>query len=83
MLVFLTILIFILYILFVLMFHRIREFDNRIDQIFNESIANQGEIEANAARSQDNYKLIAEIYSELDKYKNEIGKLKNDNKAKK
>lgn len=75
MLVFLTILTFILCILFVLMFRRIREMERYIDQIYHEALASQGDIEANAARSKENYKFIAYLNAALDDYKAAVNEL--------
>lgn len=49
--------------------------ENRIDDIYNKSLAMQGEVEANTARSQDNYKLIAQVNTEVENVKNTIAGL--------
>ncbi len=46
--------------------------ESRIDDIYNKALAMQGEIEANTARSKDNYKLIAQVNTELESFKNTI-----------
>lgn len=46
--------------------------ESRIDDIYNKALAMQGEIEANTARSKDNYKLIAQVNTELESVKNTI-----------
>ena len=48
------------------------QINNRIDDIYNKALTMQGEIEANTARSQDNYKLIAKVNTELEHVKNII-----------
>lgn len=42
-------------------FYNMQKMDDRIDDIFNKILYMQGEIEANTARSQDNYLLIAKL----------------------
>lgn len=49
--------------------------ESRIDDIYNKSFIMQGEIEANTARSQDNYKLIAKVNTELENTKIKIAEL--------
>lgn len=46
--------------------------ESRIDDICNKALAMQGEIEANTTRSKDNYKLIAQVNTELESVKNTI-----------
>lgn len=49
--------------------------ESRIDDIYNKALTMQGEIEANTARSQDNYKLIAQVNTELDYIKSTVADL--------
>jgi hypothetical protein len=49
--------------------------NNRIDDIYNKALTMQGEIEANTARSKDNYKLIAQVNTEVEKVKSTIAEL--------
>ena len=46
--------------------------ESRIDDIYNKALAMQGEIEANTARSKDNYILIAKVNTEVENVKNTI-----------
>ena len=46
-------------------FAKMAKINNRIDDLHNKAFIMQGEIEANTARSQDNYKLIAQVNTEL------------------
>lgn len=46
-------------------FAKMAKINNRIDYIYNKSFTMQGEIEANTARSQNNYKLIAQVNTKL------------------
>lgn len=46
--------------------------ESRIDDIYNKSFTMQGEIEANTARSKDNYNLIARVNTELETCKMSI-----------
>lgn len=49
--------------------------ESRIDDIYNKALTMQGEIEANTARSQDNYKLIAQVNTKLDYIKSTVADL--------
>lgn len=49
--------------------------ESRIDDIYNKALTMQGEIEANTARSQENYKLIAQVNTELDYIKSTVADL--------
>lgn len=49
--------------------------NNRIDDIFNKALTMQGDIEANTARAKDNYKLIAQVNTELENVKSTIADL--------
>lgn len=49
--------------------------ESRIDDIYNKSFTMQGEIEANTARSKDNYNLIARVNTELETCKMSIDRL--------
>ena len=53
-------------------FCKIARINNRIDDIYNKAFIMQGEIEANTARAKDNYKLIAQVNTELESVKNTI-----------
>lgn len=53
-------------------FCKIARINNRIDDIYNKAFIMQGEIEANTARAKDNYKLIAQVNTELESVKNSI-----------
>lgn len=53
-------------------FCKIARINNRIDDIYHKALAMQGEIEANTARAKDNYKLIAQVNTELESVKNTI-----------
>lgn len=56
-------------------FCKIARINNRIDDIYNKSFIMQGDIEANTARSQDNYKLIAQVNTEVENVKITIADL--------
>ena len=56
-------------------FCKIAKINNRIDDIFNKALTMQGEIEANTARAKDNYKLIAQVNTEVEKVKDTIADL--------
>ena len=49
--------------------------ESRIDDIYNKALTMQGEIEANTARAKDNYKLIAQVNTEVEKVKGTIAEL--------
>ena len=53
-------------------FCKIARINNRIDDIYHKALTMQGEIEANTARAKDNYKLIAQVNTELESVKNTI-----------
>lgn len=53
-------------------FCKIARINNRIDDIYHKALTMQGEIEANTARAKDNYKLIAQVNTELESVKNSI-----------
>ena len=46
--------------------------ESRIDDIYNKALTMQGDIEANTARAKDNYKLIAQVNTEVEKMKGTI-----------
>lgn len=48
---------------------------SRIDDIYHKALTMQGEIEANTARAKDNYKLIAQVNTEVEKLKGTIAEL--------
>jgi hypothetical protein len=56
-------------------FCKIAKINNRIDDIYNKAFIMQGEIEANTARAKDNYKLIAQVNTEVENVKNTIAEL--------
>jgi DNA-directed RNA polymerase specialized sigma24 family protein len=56
-------------------FAKMARINNRIDDIFNKALTMQGEIEANTARAKDNYKLIAQVNTEVENVKNTIAEL--------
>jgi hypothetical protein len=56
-------------------FCKIAKINNRIDDIYNKAFVMQGEIEANTARAKDNYKLIAQVNTEVEKVKGTIAEL--------
>lgn len=56
-------------------FCKMAQINGRIDDIYNKSLTMQGEIEANTARSQDNYKLIAQVNTEVENVKSTIADL--------
>lgn len=58
-----------------LAFAKMARINERIDDIFNKALTMQGDIEANTARSQDNYKLIAQVNTEVEKVKDTIAEL--------
>lgn len=58
-----------------LAFAKMARINNRIDDIFNKALTMQGEIEANTARAKDNYKLIAQVNTEVEKVKDTIADL--------
>lgn len=49
--------------------------ESRIDDIYHKAFVMQGEIEANTARAKDNYKLIAQVNTEVEKVKGTIAEL--------
>lgn len=49
--------------------------ESRIDDIYNKALTMQGDIEANTARAKDNYKLIAQVNTELERVKGIIAEL--------
>lgn len=49
--------------------------ESRIDDIYNKALTMQGEIEANTARTKDNYKLIAQVNTVVEKVKDTIAEL--------
>lgn len=56
-------------------FCKIARINNRIDDIYNKAFIMQGEIEANTARAKDNYKLIAQVNTEVENVKSTIAEL--------
>lgn len=56
-------------------FCKMARINGRIDDIYNKSFIMQGDIEANTARSQDNYKLIAKLNTEVENVKSTIADL--------
>lgn len=56
-------------------FVKMARINNRIDDIYNKSFTMQGEIESNTARAIDNYKLIAQVNTELERVKGKIAEL--------
>ena len=49
--------------------------ESRIDDIYHKALTMQGEIEANTARAKDNYKLIAQVNTEVENVKGTIAEL--------
>lgn len=49
--------------------------ESRIDDIYNKALTMQGDIEANTARSKDNYVLIAKVNTEVENVKSTIADL--------
>lgn len=49
--------------------------ESRIDDIYHKAIAMQGDIEANTARANDNYKFIAQVNTEVENVKSTIAGL--------
>lgn len=56
-------------------FAKMARINNRIDDIFNKALTMQGDIEANTSRAKDNYKLIAQVNTEVEKVKSTIAEL--------
>lgn len=56
-------------------FIKMARINNRIDDIYNKAFVMQGEIEANTARAKDNYKLIAQVNTEVENVKSTIAEL--------
>jgi hypothetical protein len=56
-------------------FCKIARINNRIDDIYNKALTMQGETEANTARAKDNYRLIAQVNTELERVKGIIAEL--------
>ena len=56
-------------------FCKMAQINGRIDDIYNKALTMQGDIEANTARSQDNYKLLAKFNTEVEKVKSTIADL--------
>lgn len=56
-------------------FIKMARINNRIDDIYNKAFAMQGEIETNTARAKDNYKLIAQVNTEVENVKGTIAEL--------
>lgn len=56
-------------------FCKIARINGRIDDIYNKALSMQGEIEANATRSKENYKLIAQVNTEVENVKSIIADL--------
>lgn len=56
-------------------FCKISRINDRIDDIYNKAFMMQGDIEANTARSRDNYKLLAKFNTEVEKVKGTIAEL--------
>ena len=75
--VFITILV-LLGVFVIFAFCKIARINNRIDDIYNKAFIMQGEIEANTARAKDNYKLIAQVNTELESVKNSIALHKHE-----
>ena len=48
---------------------------SRIDDIYHKALTMQGETEANTARAKDNYKLIAQVNTEIERVKGIIAEL--------
>ena len=58
-----------------LAFAEMARINERIDDIFNKALTMQGDIEANTARAQDNYKLLAKFNTEFENVKSTIAEL--------
>jgi hypothetical protein len=58
-----------------LAFAKMARINNRIDDIYHKAFIMQGEIEANTARAKDNYRLIAQVNTEVENVKNTIAEL--------
>ena len=56
-------------------FCKMARINNRIDDIYHKALTMQGEIEANTARTKDNYKLIAQVNTEVENVKGTIAEL--------
>lgn len=56
-------------------FIKMARINNRIDDIYNKAFIMQGEIEANTARAKDNYRLIAQVNTVLEKVESTIAEL--------
>lgn len=56
-------------------FAKMARINNRIDDIFNKALAMQGDIVASTARAKDNYKLIAQVNTEVENVKPTIAEL--------
>lgn len=56
-------------------FIKMARINNRIDDIYNKAFVMQGEIEANTARAKDNYKLIAQVNTDVESVKSKIAEL--------
>ena len=56
-------------------FAKMARINNRIDDIYHKALTMQGEIEANAARTKDNYELLAKFNTEVEKVKSTIAEL--------
>lgn len=56
-------------------FCKIARINGRIDDIYNKAFTMQGEIEANTARSKDNYVLIAKVNTKVEDMKSTIADL--------
>lgn len=57
-------------------FAKMARINNRIDDIYHKALTMQGETEANTARTKDNYKLIAQVNTEVESVKSTIAELK-------
>ena len=69
------IILLLLAVFVVFAFCKMAQINNRIDDIYNKALTMQGEIEANTARSKDNYKLIAQVNTVLEKVESIIEEL--------
>ena len=56
-------------------FAKMARINNRIDDIYHKALTMQGEIEANTARTKDNYELFAKFNTEVEKVKSTIAEL--------
>lgn len=56
-------------------FAKMARINNRIDDIYHKALTMQGEIEANTARTKDNYELLAKFNTEVEKVKSAIAEL--------